>query len=214
MAILFFGSRKQLSDSMIVVGLQEHSKTVERYFFDMLKRYFEAHFNQIFFDQDSKQEIFQSSIIKLWTEIENKTIKDIDGYLFRKDKRGMYQKMTASLTTFFMAFAKNDFRELLRSVKEDNLENLLQNAGDSATTDTDDSIEDNQIQAVDECLLSMSPNCIEIITLFYYKQKTLDEILSLRKDKNTSKDGLKTAKNKCMTTLKNRVNERFQLLQS
>lgn len=69
--------------------------------------------------------------------------------------------------------------------------------------------EDDKIRIIDECILSMSPNCIEIITLFYYQKKSLDDIMMIRGEQNSSKDGLKTAKNKCMVTLRKRVDERL-----
>lgn len=199
--------RRPLTDAEVVTGLQYHDAKVEKWFFETFHSYFSCHFNQLFFDKDSQEEIFQAAIIKLWTEIENKTIKVIDGKVSRKRKSNDYQIMTASLTTFLMAFAKNEFRELLRDCKDDNFDEILAVSGDVILVEEDN--EESKMQIIDECIQSMSANCIEIITLFYYQQKTLDEIMLLRKDQNSSKDGLKTAKNKCMVTLRNRVNERL-----
>lgn len=199
--------RGKLSDLEVIEGLQNHNPKVEKHFFNSCNNYFNSHFNQLFFDKDSQQEIFQLAFIKLWTEIENKTITVIDGKVCRKRKLNGYQVMTASLTTFLMAFAKNEFRELLRNCKDDNYEEVFAVSNDLILVDED--YEEYQIQIIDECIQSMSANCIEIITLFYYQQKTLDEIMLIRKEQNTSKDGLKTAKNKCMVTLRNRVNERL-----
>lgn len=199
--------RGKLSDLEVITGLQNHNPKVEKDFFDSCNNYFNNHFNQLFFDKDSQQEIFQLAFIKLWTEIENKTITVIDGKVCRKRKLNGYQVMTASLTTFLMAFAKNEFRELLRNCKDDNYEEVFAVSNDLIFVDED--YEEYQMQIIDDCIQSMSANCIEIITLFYYQQKTLDEIMLIRKEQNTSKDGLKTAKNKCMVTLRNRVNERL-----
>ncbi len=199
--------RRLLTDAEVVTGLQYHDPKVEKWFFETCHTYFSSHFNQLFFDKDSQEEIFQVAIIKLWTEIENKTIKVVDGQVCRKRKSNDYQIMTASLTTFLMAFAKNEFRELLRDCKDDNFEEIFAVSGDVVSVEEDN--EERRMQIIDECIQSMSSNCIEIITLFYYQQKTLDEIMLLRREQNTSKDGLKTAKNKCMVTLRNRVNERL-----
>lgn len=201
---------KKITDSEIIVGIQNHNKLIERIFFNTTKDYFDAHFKEFFFDSDSQEEIFQTAIIKLWTEIENKTIKIIDGQIYRKRRNGEYQIMTASLNTFMMAFAKNEFRELLRNHKDDNIEDLFHALSDSVVSEEEDEIE-LKIQIVDECIQSMSPNCIEIITMFYYRKMSLDEIMKIRPDKNSSKDGLKTAKNKCMVTLRNRVNEKLKV---
>lgn len=208
----FFSRGQKLSDVEIIIGLQNHNAHVEKLFFKTFYDYFQIHFNRLFFDKDSKSEIFQSSIIKLWTEIENRKIKVVDGKVFRNSNRYGLRPMTASLTTFMMAFAKNEFRELLRDVGEDNLDILISTGTiKEIPGDTEDE-EENRMQIVDECILGMSPNCLEILTMFYYEKKSLDEILSIRGDQNTSKDGLKTAKNKCMNTLRRRVNERITLV--
>ena len=71
-----------------------------------------------------------------------------------------------------------------------------------------DDVEGMKDRIVDECIARMSPSCIDILTMFYYKDMSLDEILAAREE-NTSKDGLKTAKNKCLNTLKAKVNDEF-----
>lgn len=202
--------KRKLTDIDIIMGLQNHDPKVEKYFFDTAYQYFDNHFTQFFFDADSKQEVFQTALIKLWTEIENKTIRVINDKVYRRQKSGDYCEMSASLTTFMMAFAKNEFRELLRKRTDDNFEDIA-NSSNGALEPIDDISDETEdkLQIIDECILSMSPNCIQIITLFYYQKKSLDEIMELRGEQNSSKDGLKTAKNKCMVTLRKRVNERL-----
>lgn len=203
---------KTLSDKDVIIGLQNRNPKVEKYFFDTNYHYFDIHFTQFFFDTDSKHEVFQTAIIKLWTEIENKTIKIINDIVCRRQKSGEYSEMSATLHTFLMAFAKNEFRELLRNRNDDNFEEIANTSNGCADLIEDTSDDDEEkIQIIDECILSMSPNCIEIITMFYYQKKSLDEIMKQRREKNTSKDGLKTAKNKCMVTLRKRVSEKLNL---
>lgn len=202
----------RVSDKDIIIGLQKHNPRIEKYFFDSTYQYFDIHFTQFFFDPDSKQEVFQAAIIKLWTEIENKTIKIIDNTICRRQKSGEYCEMTASINTFLMAFAKNEFRELLRNRNDDKFDDVVNSPGrciDIIDEFADE--DDDKIQIIDECILSMSPNCIEIITMFYYQKKSLDEIMLIRGAQNSSKDGLKTAKNKCMVTLRKRVSDRLNM---
>ena len=75
--------------------------------------------------------------------------------------------------------------------------------------DDEEDIKSQQIRIVDDCIQSLSPHCVEILTLFYYKGKSLDEILEIRKGKNENKNGLKSAKTKCMATLKERTRDKF-----
>lgn len=205
--------QRSMTDPEIIEGLQSHNRKAEKCFFDMAYRYFNAHFNQLFFDGDSKQEVFQTAIIKLWTEIENRTITEIDGMVCRRQKDGRYHPMTASLNTFMMAFAKNEFRELLRNHKDDNFEDVANSGGAAVlAADEESGDEELKISIIDECILAMSPNCRELITLFYHQNKSLDDIMQIRESQNTSKDGLKTAKNKCMVSLRKRVTERLNSL--
>ena len=118
--------------------------------------------------------------------------------------------MTCSLTTFLMAFAKNEYRELTRKVKEDSYADVFEVLGDAYTIGDNEDVEELKNRIVDQCIQQVSPNCIEILTMFYYKDMSLDEILEQRKDKNSSKNGLKTAKNKCMNTLRGLITTEFK----
>ena len=111
-----------------------------------------------------------------------------------------------------MAFAKNEYRELVRSNKLDNVEEIFDNQSQTEpmSLEEEETPEDVKRRVVDECFQNISPRCIEILTLFYYEEKSLDEILLLRQDKNSSKNGLKTAKNKCMNTLRKLVADEFR----
>ena len=66
---------------------------------------------------------------------------------------------------------------------------------------------------ISDCVAQMPPRCRQIITLFYYEHKTLDEILALRtaeKGERLSYNGLKTGKTKCMKQLMANIRKRFQ----
>lgn len=211
--ILTLTKRKGYADAEVVRGLQERDRRMEEWFYDAARKYYNAHFREVFFDQDRKQEIYQTAFLKLWTEITNGKISLRDGNVCRQQRDGGYSPLTCTLTTFLMAFARTEFRELVRKEKEttygDITESLLKDEG-AVMTETDDP-EAQKARVVDDCIQQMSPRCVEVLTLFYYEGKTLDEIMLIRKDSNTSKDGLKTAKNKCMNTLRQRVAERMSI---
>lgn len=204
---VLWGRKREYSDVEVVEGLQRREAAVEEWFYDAAKRYFNASFNEVFFDKEKRQEIFQTAFIKLWTEIENKRIKVVEGCISRQQRNGAYETMSCSLTTFLMAFAKTEYRELVR-----NLNDCSYELYDTAVYETNfaleeecNDVEEMKNRIVDECIMGLSPSCIEIITMFYYKGMSLDEILDARGEKNRSKDGLKAAKNKCLSTLRMRV---------
>ena len=212
---LFVRKAKQHSDEEVVEALGRHDQAMEEWFYRTAKRYFDDHFNEVFFDKDRKQEIFQSAFLKLWMEVDNHRIHVKQGEVCRLQADGSSQRMTCTLTTFLMAFARTEYRELVRSLKEDPYAELFDSAADadtSAATFGEEDPEEVKNRIVDECIQGMSPTCVEILTLFYYQGKSLDQIMELRKDKHASKNGLKTAKNKCMNTLRERANELLRTL--
>lgn len=201
--------QRAYTDAEVVEALQQRDRAMEEWFYHRAHRYFDDNFNAVFFDKDRKQEIFQAAFLKLWMEVDNRRIRVIECKVNRQQADGVYHPLTCALTTFLMAFARTEFRELLRSTKEDPYGELFDDAKQAdvlvTTFDTAEDIDEQKDRIIDECIQGMSPTCVEILTLFYYQGKSLDEILEIRKDKNASKNGLKTAKNKCMNTLRERV---------
>lgn len=205
---------RNYSDEEIVTGLQARKRHVEEWFYKHAKTYFMDKFNDVFFDQEQKETIFQESFVRLWTQIEDKKIFVKENRIWRLQRNSFAQPMTCSLNTFLFAIAKNEYRELVRSNKivfvEDYFDKADNNCIELPQMEEDEKDVKNRI--VDECIQMMPPRCLEILTLFYVKGKSLDEILEIRKDKNTSKVGLKSAKYKCMNALRERVTKMFDQL--
>lgn len=205
---------QRCGDAAVVAGLKNHSRKVEEWFYETAQKYFNRHFKEVFFDLDKKQEIYQSAFLKLWTEIDNGIISvGHDGVVERRRRNGDVLPMTCSLTTFLMAFAKNEYRELVRTNKLEHYDKLFEQPQYAMSVNMyeDKSEEETKHRIVDECIQKISPRCVEILTMFYYEEKSLDEILAARHEKNTSKNGLKTAKNKCMNTLRSLCSEEFKM---
>lgn len=205
---------RNYSDEEIVTGLQTRKRHVEEWFYKHAKTYFMDKFNDVFFDQEQKETIFQESFVRLWIQIEDKKIFVKENRIWRMQRHGFAQPMTCSMNTFLFAIAKNEYRELVRSNKivfvEDYFNKADNNCIELPQIEEDEKDVKNRI--VDECIQMMPPRCLEILTLFYVKGKSLDEILEIRKDKNTSKVGLKSAKYKCMNALRERVTKMFDQL--
>ncbi len=202
------------TDTQVVIGLQAKDRSIEDWFYAECKRYFMDKFNEIFFDLDRKQEVYQDAFIKLWTQIDDKRIRVQDDKLFRQQASGLYHPMTCTLLTFLMAIAKNEYREIVRENKEEYYAEFFEDEESAevlvTSWDNEEDAEEQKNRIVAECINGMPPRCIEILTLFYYEGKSLDEIMEIRKEKSSSKDGLKTAKNKCMNSLKERITEKFE----
>ena len=214
----FFGSKTKVhkySDAEVVEALGRRDKSMEEWFYNSVRRYFDEHFNSVFFDKDRRQEVFQSAFLKLWMEIDNGRICVIDGTVCRQQQDLTWKPMSCALTTFLMAFARTEFREIVRSNKEQTFDELFERAGNADNMQTSFDKEEDEdtvrMRLIDECLQQMPPSCLEIITMFYYQGCSLDQIMEARADRTSSKNGLKTAKNKCMNTLRQKATAMYKM---
>ena len=208
-----FNKKGRYNDIEVVTGLQSKDRKTEEWFYQSSKRYFMAKFQDVFFDQDQREEIFQDSFLRLWMQIDNAQINVIDGVVNRMKKDGEYAPLTCLLSTFLMAIAKNEYRELIRNSKDLYVADYIESIEYSSLPASDeDNLHEYKNQVIDDCIQQLSPRCLEILTLFYIEGRSLDEILLTRAEKNTSKVGLKTAKYKCMNSLREKIKGQFAKL--
>ena len=194
------------SDVAYVEGVYKHDAEMERALYDHCKRYFDSYYRGVFFVDDMyKTEIFQDAFIKLWENIENRKIYVDNGVLKGKDKK----ELTSTLTTYFMGIAKLKYKEWVRKHSIEGAENeeLLKKA--DMVTSKNLLYDDGQeaiLEIIADCLSRMPERCNQIISMFYYEEKGLDDII---KELPTfeSKNALKTAKYKCMENLRKTVRE-------
>lgn len=149
-------------------------------------------------------DVFQDSFLVIWTEIQNGRIFIKDGCLSRINKYGEASKMTCSLDSFLMAIAKNRHLKELRTDGPSVLVDIDGKAICGEPVDVDVTEKERKMQAIDDELAKLSNHCREILTLFYVKRMSLEQIMMSRSE-NTSKDGLKTSKSKCLRQLKTNV---------
>ncbi len=207
---------KKWSDIEMVEAVTRQDVAMMERFYRDSKSYFRNHAGAFFLHDDQLDDIFQEAMVHLWREIETRRIVVCDGMLCRQVE-GQAVPMTSNLYTFLLAIAKRKHWEQLRK------DSRLQLTDEPAVLDaldrsrmSDDDTEVKELQEtregiVADAVLAMSDRCRQILTLFYYEQRTLDEILALRSE-NTSKVGLKTSKYKCMQRLREQVKERFARL--
>jgi hypothetical protein len=192
-----------MSDIEIIEGIQRNDEHICENFYRSCHRYYmEKRSGVLSFKSNvvELQDLFQDSFLILWTEIQSKKIHIRDNYPCRFDMEGHSRRMSANLHTYLMSIAKYKNFEILRETE-------LFGDDEPSTNETDFEEEPPEISAEGIVALmvnSLPQRCKEILTLFYYEQKTLDEILAIREE-NTSKDGLKSGKSKCMTQLKSKI---------
>ena len=64
-----------------------------------------------------------------------------------------------------------------------------------------DSSDEDMLEIIADCISNMSKRCNQILTMFYYENKTLDDIMEDLPGFE-SKNALKTRKYKCMEELR------------
>lgn len=202
---------KQISSKeaiAIVDGVFRHDKKMGTALYEVCIGYFKEHFHPINpvneFDRD---DIFQNSMETLLEKIENRKIYVEDGELKGKDGNSF----TSSLTTYFMGIAYLKYKEFFRVPPIGFGIDIDSGKADQLLNDVDlykdilyDDEENVTLSIIADCISKMTKRCSQILTLFYYEEKTLDEILEIIPN-YTSKDALKTGKNRCMKTLRDSV---------
>ena len=194
---------KTYSDAAYVEGVFMRDPMMERALHKHCKQYFDENYKGVFFvGNEYKDEIFQEAFIKLWENIANKKIYVEDGVL--KGKGG--EAFSGKLTTYFMSIAKLKYLEWARenlhkvSDKEEERRRREQEIELFKTLlyDSDDEV---MLEIIADCISHMSERCNQILTMFYYEEKTLDDMMS-ELPTFDSKNALKTAKYKCMEALR------------
>ena len=206
---------KKWTDEQMVAAVASHNEAMMERFYRDSKAYFRSHAGALFVADEQVDDLFQEAMVHLWREIETHRIEVRDGVLCRWSE-GQAVPMTSSLFTFLLAIAKRKHWELLR--KDSRLQltdeaNVLDVLDRSRYADDDEVTDETEARehVVADAVLGMSDRCRQILTLFYYEQRSLDEILAIRPE-NTSKVGLKTSKYKCMQRLRDVVKQRFSRL--
>ena len=114
--ILSFNKYKKLTDPQIIREIQRRNERVTESFYHECKKYFMSSYKAVFSKDDIKEDVFQQSFVKLWTEIETRKIfLDNNGNILRTDRRGKFRSLTCNLKTFLIDIAKNDYRDWLRN---------------------------------------------------------------------------------------------------
>ena len=187
---------KAYSDADYVEGVYNRNQKMERALHFYCKRYFDSCYRTVFFvGNDSREEIFQNSFITLWEKIMHRKLYVEDGVL--KGKNG--QPFPGKLTTYFIGIAKLKYLEWARS----NADYII--GKDETFLDIMGNIlyegDDMMLEIIADCISHMPQRCNQILSMYYYQKMDLDSIMD-EIPSFKSKDALKTAKYKCLNSLR------------
>lgn len=145
--------------------------------------------NQFQLPEDVVLDIYQDSMVAL---IEN----------VRKNK---IDNLQSSINTYFIGIGKFMIYNHLKFVKKIRLEdsNALEMNDDDYFTTNEDALNTKEI-ALKKAYETLGEQCQQILNLFYFENKKLDEIQTILKYDN--KDVLKSQKSRCISHLKKLLN--------
>lgn len=159
-----------------------------------------------------RNDIFHESFEIMWGYIDSGRIFVEGAGVKLQHHDGSSTAVTDLTGAYFAGIVKNKFLEYCRQhnrivpLPEEFLPEI---ATDPPGSITDDDIETLKDRLTRESLSSLAKSCVEILTKFYHESKSLTQILSERPE-NSSYDGLKTRKTKCLKTLKEKIITSFQ----
>lgn len=205
---------QEFSDVAFVEGVRNHDSVVQKHFYLHCKKYFMEHYRAVFFAPDHlREDIFQNTYLALWDNIERGKIKVSGGVVTGRDD----EPLKCSLMTYMMSIARLKYMEVARQTEREayfsdlaeRKANILQNISlGGEWLHHDERI--GKLEVISDCIAVMSERCRKILTLFYAEEMKLDEMLAVLPT-FTSKDALKTAKNKCLDKLRNHSISLYQL---
>ena len=216
-------SHPAYSDVEYIEGFLNNRK-IQNALYRHWREYFINHGSSEFFHLEENQDmIIHNAFTVLWEKVRCNSIYVKDGVLMGKDGKPFEGK----LTTYLMSVAKYNNLELVRDVKKMIYYEDLKPQNKKADCDDDmniinaipsEPIEESPFlvpsdelvmrEMLSELIANMSEVCSQILTMFYYKEMKLDNIMEVLPS-FSSKDALKTAKNKCMSKLKLAANKKY-----
>ena len=193
----------QEREAALVDGMYRNDRKLQYRLYTYCSDYYWDHYKALFFvDEETAGQILQDTHVTLWEMIERRTIYAEDGVVYTCRDRA---PLVSSLRTFFMAIARNKFKEYARTkpvMISEEMERML-----GVVDDVYDG-ENIKEMIISDLLHKMPKRCYEIITKFYHEGKSLDVILSEIPEIN-NKDSLKTKKYKCMENLRDSAKKAY-----
>lgn len=202
---------RDYSDAEYVAGVFNRNHVMERALHYHCKKYFDLNCKSVFFVDltiQDKQDIFQESFMAFWENIMAEKIKVENGQLFGKGGN----PFSGKLTTYFMSIAKYKYYEWVRDndpTKKVNIESVgLKGLLLEMYLEEEPDESEIKLDIISDCLSHMQEHCRQILTMFYYELKKLDEIV--KELHYLNKDSLKNAKCRCVNSLQNCSNSIYE----
>lgn len=198
-------------EAQFVRQIRARDMKAELAFYDYCYEYcMSAQGGDDFFSQDR----FQEAYLQIWTEIQDGRIFLAKGVIWRQPKAegAKTAPMTCSLRSFIVDICKKQAAKEKRGaivVPTNTIRDITDDDYESFAREE----EEDKLRIIHTSIEEMSAHCREILTLFYVKGLSLEQIMQER-DAHVSKDGLKSSKSKCLQRLRDSVLSTYIATQS
>ena len=206
-----FRTELQEQEARMVAGMATLGQRTQFELYSYCADYFWRNYKGVFFaDEHTAADILQNTFITFWENIERRKIYVSDCRIFGSDDK----PLKGSILTYFMGIARIKHHEWVRqNMRADNREGSIVMSIDGELCNINECIDllydksqNVMLDIIADLISQMSPRCSEILTKFYYEEKSLETILA-EIPSIESKDALKTRKHKCIKELRNSANE-------
>lgn len=206
-----FRTELQEQEARMVAGMATLGQRTQFELYSYCADYFWRNYKGVFFaDEHTAADILQNTFITFWENIERRKIYVSDCRIFGIDDK----PLKGSILTYFMGIARIKHLEWVRqNMRADNREGSIVMSIDGELCNINECIDllydksqNVMLDIIADLISQMPPRCSEILTKFYYEEKSLETILA-EIPSIESKDALKTRKHKCIKELRNSANE-------
>lgn len=208
---------KKYSDADYVRGVAEDNKNIKSSLYKEWYEYFENKNYNLFFNisKEDKEDVRHDAFFILSQKIRLGAIRAEGDTAMGRDGN----PLKCSLMTYLMSIAVNLKRELVRKGEKlkywddvfasTEVQTAMLSSGEFLYSPEEQVMH----EIIAKCLTDLPKRCYEILSMFYYEERSLDEILEIYAADDQgikSKDALKTRKNKCMNTLREMANTQYE----
>lgn len=176
-------------EQLLIDRIKQLDNNALRDVYEQHRQYFISYFSKYKITSDDILDIYQDSIVAF----------------YENAKKGKLDNMKSAISTYIIAIGKYKVYAHLKKVNIDVSIDL--NSDLDICEEMDNEIRDSdRIKHIQYAFKSLGEKCREILTLFYYENKKLDEIQDKMQYEN--KDVLKSQKSRCLKRLRELVQQK------
>lgn len=178
----FFGDRE------IIKKIQTNDRTVLGELFTRYQRLVFSYIQNHGGSEEDAEDMLQEAIIVLWQKVNSGTFQ-----------------LSARLSTFILAVAKNKWMAQMRKRKRLSGEAVSENTSGGNLSSLEVALNKEQVEMVHRALEQIPPVCKKILLLFYFEERSLNDIARILKFANA--DVVKSKKYQCKKSLETILRE-------